>query len=462
MQRDQLLKRLTSHGTYLEKGDVTIFKKTGLLLVILTVVCSLSFAEISIVVDNNDLDLDVSPQLVDGRTMVPMSAIFEALDVNPVWDGPNNTVRAETDRLSLTLPIGSREANLNGKTVVLDVPAMLIEGRTMVPTRFIAESLGAEVKWEASSQTVIIQNTSVEPIVLGAQEYDLTARFHNAVAKVIIERGYEIPCETKLIVQGSVLDFLEMKDEFGIDLTMSEWIPSMTENQYESYIAQDKVTELATNYSGTMQGLYVPAYLIEGNEAPAQGLKTVKDLKNHSALFAEGSSTGRGKIYVHSLSGMDYTIALKLYQYGLDDHYEVEVMDSVDHLEETVSQAYEQEEAFVFLGHEPSVLFGKFNFTLLEDAAYDQEDFNAGIGAFPTYKTTVCVEEGFEEQYPDVTEFLKSYNTPVQVSSEALAYIKLYEAGPKEAAMMFLKHSPEVWSPMVPEEVANKVESAIE
>ena len=66
-------------------------------------------------------------------------------------------VRAETPSILIKLTVGSKSASVNGKNTELDVPPTIIQGRTLVPIRFIAESLGAEVQYDAPTRTILIK-----------------------------------------------------------------------------------------------------------------------------------------------------------------------------------------------------------------------------------------------------------------------------------------------------------------
>ena len=57
----------------------------------------------------------------------------------------------------IELPVGAEYAKINGKDVPLDVPAQTLNGRTMVPIRFVAEALGADVEWLDKEKTVVIR-----------------------------------------------------------------------------------------------------------------------------------------------------------------------------------------------------------------------------------------------------------------------------------------------------------------
>lgn len=66
-------------------------------------------------------------------------------------------VRAETPSILIKLTVGSKSASVNGKNTELDVPPTIIQGRTLVPIRFIAESLGAEVQYDSPTRTIQIK-----------------------------------------------------------------------------------------------------------------------------------------------------------------------------------------------------------------------------------------------------------------------------------------------------------------
>lgn len=81
---------------------------------------------------------------------------FEALGTEINWDEKTQTVTATKDITTITVIIGSQQATVNGQVKPLDVPAQIINGRTLVPVRFISESLGASVIWDETIQTVTI------------------------------------------------------------------------------------------------------------------------------------------------------------------------------------------------------------------------------------------------------------------------------------------------------------------
>ncbi len=99
---------------------------------------------------------DIGPQQINGRTMVPVRGVLEKLGANVAYDNQTQTVTASTPTIDIQLKIGSRTAIVNTNPVTLDVPAQSIRDHTFVPLRFLGEALGARVKWDAATRTVII------------------------------------------------------------------------------------------------------------------------------------------------------------------------------------------------------------------------------------------------------------------------------------------------------------------
>lgn len=120
--------------------------------------------DIKVTVDGHELDFDVPPQIIEGRTLVPLREIFEALGSAVQWDAKTKTATGQRGSTVVKLPVGSKEALRNGQKIELDVPATIINGRTLVPARFIAESLGAEVAWDGATRTVIINDMGMGAI----------------------------------------------------------------------------------------------------------------------------------------------------------------------------------------------------------------------------------------------------------------------------------------------------------
>jgi hypothetical protein len=117
--------------------------------------------QINVTVDGDPVIFTgVGPRQVNGRVMVPLRGVMEKLGAFVGWEPRTQTVTANKSGVDLVLRLGDRNAVVNGRTVILDVPAEYYRGSTMVPLRFVGEALGADVKWNAATYTVNITTTA--------------------------------------------------------------------------------------------------------------------------------------------------------------------------------------------------------------------------------------------------------------------------------------------------------------
>lgn len=111
---------------------------------------------ISVELDAYELEFDSAPINVDGRILVPVRTIFEAMGAEVLWDGATRTVTSKLDNVVVVMMIDSLTMRINGEAITLDVAPQIINDRTMVPARYAAESFGAKVFWDGSNNTVKI------------------------------------------------------------------------------------------------------------------------------------------------------------------------------------------------------------------------------------------------------------------------------------------------------------------
>ena len=112
--------------------------------------------KINVVVDGYELDFDVAPRVINDRTMVPMRTIFEALGATVSWDSITQSAYAVSGRDTIQITNGEYCMHKNNRLIPLDAPATIIDGRTMVPARAVAEALDCMVEWDGETHTVYI------------------------------------------------------------------------------------------------------------------------------------------------------------------------------------------------------------------------------------------------------------------------------------------------------------------
>lgn len=194
-----------------------------LLLVFSLLFSSVSFGNnpISVYVRNEKLILDVDPVLVSGRTLVPLRAIFESFGAEVTWNQDTKTAKGELEGTIIELQIDNEIARVNGKPVKLDVPAIIVKGRTMVPVRFISESLGATVNWNQYYKNVLIdshEHFKVTRIIDG----DTFVVDFNGTMETVRLVGIDVPESVHPDPSKNVLDteevvrFMETLSKYGL------------------------------------------------------------------------------------------------------------------------------------------------------------------------------------------------------------------------------------------------------
>lgn len=306
-------------------------------------------------------------------------------------------------------------------------------------------------------------DTAKETLMFADAGWD-SIRFHNEVARFVIENGYGY--KTDVIPGSTPTTFLGLRNG-DIDIYMETWKENILED-YNEAIKNGEIIEVSVNFDDNNQGLYVPTFVIEGDpargiEPMAPGLKSVQDLPDYWELFKDPEDPGKGRIY-GAIPGWaaDEILFGKYKTYGLDKTFNYFRPGSDTALAAGIAKAVEEGKPWVGYYWEPTWISGKYDITLLEEDEYSDEKWNKGYAcAWPSNDVTVAVHKSMPEKAPEVVEFLKHYQTSSQLTAEALAYMRDNEATAENAAKWFLKEHENLWTSWVPGEIAEKVNSAL-
>ena len=134
-------------------------------LAVITIFCAvfcgfsygaLADTEIKVYVNGEQLSFDAEPRIYGGRTLVPLRGVFSALGAEVVWDGQNAAVKAVRGSSKIEIIPGENSFSVNGEDIPLDSPAIIENGRTLVPLRAVAQAFGCSVVWNGASRTASI------------------------------------------------------------------------------------------------------------------------------------------------------------------------------------------------------------------------------------------------------------------------------------------------------------------
>ncbi len=307
-------------------------------------------------------------------------------------------------------------------------------------------------------------DASQKPTLILAEPDWESVRFHNEVAAFIIEKGYDYATDT---TPGSTpVTFLGLR-QGSIDIYTEVWTDNIAD--YHEALEAGDIFELAVNFDDDYQGLYVPAYIIKGDqkrgiEALAPELKSVADLPEYWEIFKDPEDKNKGRI-IGALPGWaaDNIVTDKVNSAGLSQYYNVFRPGSAAALDSSIVQAYERGEPWLGYYWEPTWITGKYDMVLLEEPPHNKDEWEQGNyqTAFPAVRVTVCVNKEMQNKAPEIIEFLSNYETSSLITSEALAYMEENKVSPKEAAKWFLIKYPEIWKNWIPQEIVQKVEAAL-
>ena len=268
-------------------------------------------------------------------------------------------------------------------------------------------------------------------------------KFHNAVAKFIVENGFDgyvitnatgsTPLNWQAIIAGDV------------DLDIETWPDNVL--SFEDDVKNGDIIPLSVIVEDTAQGFYVPRYVVHGDPergiAPvAPELKTVEDLKKYPGVFKDPEDPRKNRIY-GAIPGwmIDNVMYNKFLYYGLDEMYNYFRSGSEAVLFTSLSSAYNLGEPWAGYCWEPAWISGKLDLILLEDAPFDPELYEKGGCEIPKQALRIVSSNKFASRAPDLVDFFSRYKTGSQKVSEVLAYLDDTNASHEAVAVWFLKNN---------------------
>lgn len=112
--------------------------------------------DINVYLNGSQLSFDQNPLIVNDRTYVPARSIFEAFGMNVEWDNEAQSAYIYNNDTEISLSVNSNEMYINGEAVALENTPFIENGRILVPLRAISEALDCKVSWDAVSCSVVI------------------------------------------------------------------------------------------------------------------------------------------------------------------------------------------------------------------------------------------------------------------------------------------------------------------
>lgn len=114
--------------------------------------------EITVIVKGENVIFDQKPVIIDGRTLVPVRYVVEKLGYNVEWDSVSQTVYIKNDTMeNLAVQGDGAKVLVNNELIQFDVEPVIINGRTLIPIRAVVEKMDCTVEWDGELQVVYIE-----------------------------------------------------------------------------------------------------------------------------------------------------------------------------------------------------------------------------------------------------------------------------------------------------------------
>ncbi len=146
----------------------------------------------SLFVNGYSIETSAPPAIVNGRTLVPVRAVAEALGAAVSWEPTKRAVTLTRRGHTVILAIDDAVAFVDGRPVALDTPATIIAGRTMVPLRFLSQVFGAEVTWDDSAREVRVRLVETRDGLTPEEVLRRSDAAHQAVSSYRFHGGYSV------------------------------------------------------------------------------------------------------------------------------------------------------------------------------------------------------------------------------------------------------------------------------
>lgn len=239
---------------------------------------------------------DTQPFIDSDRTLVPMRAIFEALGAKVNWDGETRTIVSydPISDTSITMQIDSATMFVGETPVTLDVPAKIVNDRTVVPIRAIAEGMNSQVGWDGATRTVTVnkdlakdagpgntQDPKATEIANPWTEFETLDELNKALDGAFVVVAPAVPAETT--------DYRYLEDEKLVELP-GYWAVG------PGYELNIRTAPGDTDISGISGAEKVETYNIDGN-GPFVQVGTLGDI-----IYAVWTSEAKGTVFSHSVA----------------------------------------------------------------------------------------------------------------------------------------------------------------
>ncbi|MGH8352203.1 MAG: ABC transporter substrate-binding protein [Pseudomonas sp.] len=304
-----------------------------------------------------------------------------------------------------------------------------------------------------------------QTVVLAGLNWE-SGMFATEVLRYLLEQGYG--CKTDS-VPGNTLTMENALRQNDVQVIAEQW--AGRSELWRKAEEAGEVFAVGEPVKGATEGWWVPDYLVQGEGAPAAGLKSVSDLPRYKALFRDPEERDKGRFYNcptgWTCEGVN---TQKLKAYGLQDSYVNFRTGAGPALDAAISSAIRQRQPILFYYWSPTPLMGRYKLVQLEEPAFDQKAWETlidpanpnpvGTRSLPA-KISIGVSRDFHERAPALVELFERVEIPLPLFNRILAEMAEQHRAVAPMRADFFREQRAVWSQWVPPEVAARIDAAL-
>ena len=322
----------------------------------------------------------------------------------------------------------------------------------------VTKEVQVEVTKEVEVQVVATPTPAPKDVIIFSDLNWDSIQLQNRIAMFVIENGYGYPVDT---VTGNTISGFVGLEQGDMHVTMEVWLPNQ-QVVWDKAIKRGDVISVGSSLDDNWQSAFViPTYVAEANP----GLKTVADLlkPEYMDLFVTADSRGKARL-VTCVPGWECekTNANKIVAYGLEDVIDLRNPGSGAGLFADLEGAYQRGDNWLGYLWGPTKPAAELDLTLLEEPEYSDACWADDQGcAYPSASVLVAVHSSLPARAPDVVEFLRNWDFAAGAQVAAEIWMGENNETVDTAALWYLANQQDIWTQMVPADVAAKVIAAL-
>ncbi len=251
-------------------------KFSALSLALIMMITNVFAADVTVFLNNEEVSFtSQQPVIIDGRTLIPLRSIFENLGYTIDWLADTKTAVLKSENATATFTANCETFDLNGKSVLLDTPAQIINGSMMLPLRAIGEASGLSVGWDNETKVVNIETKAQE------------SEKEGVTVKAEIQEFYDnLKSYKKINNYLMYISFTSMSRDFDI----------MT-GIYEKTLAYTKASEMIDKLNAYYDEVYKQLDTFKASDDYKTAKRTLLDIINDFKKAAEYNKNYYNNVY---------------------------------------------------------------------------------------------------------------------------------------------------------------------